>query len=99
MLNEEEHLLICLIEECAEVSKECAKALRFGLDDRDPTIENAPRQRVRISQEFDDLLVVADMLFERRTIPLNNSRAEAMNAKRAKVLRFMTYAREHGTLQ
>ena len=36
-MNEVEHLLTCLMEECAEIQKSTAKAMRFGLD------ENVPR--------------------------------------------------------
>lgn len=98
-MTETEHLLTCLAEECNEIGKECHKALRFGLDDKDPTIFNAPSQRVRISLEFDDLLAVMDMLLERKILLVNRERAEAMNAKRSKVLHFMEYARKAGTLQ
>ena len=36
IMNRQEHLLIKLIEECAEVQKAAAKALEFGLENKNP---------------------------------------------------------------
>ncbi len=99
MMTGQEHLLACLIEECAEVSHRCCKALRFGIDDKDPTVTQATTERMLISSELDDLLAVVEMLYERGILKRNNSQAEAILAKKEKVLKFMTYAKAAGVLQ
>ena len=55
-----EYLLICLMEEAAEVQQAASKALRFGLEDT--TITITPRQR--ISEELNDLKGLLWMLQE-----------------------------------
>jgi len=54
----DEHLLICLAEECSEVVQRITKALRFGLDEVQPGQEFTNSQR--IGQELID--VAADLL-------------------------------------
>ncbi len=54
--NYTDYLLISLIEEAGELQKECAKALRFGLDKYDPRQHCGSTNREKISHEFDDLL-------------------------------------------
>lgn len=98
MLNETEHLLACLSEECAEIIKRCDKALRFGIDDKDPTYEGAPTERARITEESQHFMAVYEMLFERDIVPLLIDR-DAIREKKAKVTKFMEYAREHGALE
>jgi NTP pyrophosphatase (non-canonical NTP hydrolase) len=58
----EAELLQILAEECAEVTQRCMKALRFGLDERQPNhpLTNAER----ISEELGDLLATMDRLLE-----------------------------------
>lgn len=98
MITEVEHLLICLNEECVEVAQRCDKALRFGLDDTDPTIPGAPTERTRIAQEFYDLLAIVEMLEERGVLNRTGD-THAIERKKAKVLHFMEYARQRGTLE
>lgn len=93
----QEHLLTCLIEECAEVSHRACKALRFGIDDSDPTIENARTERVMLKQELTDLFAVVELLFDQSILPDGFDR-DAAREKKKKVRKFMDYARERGAL-
>jgi len=52
-LNRQEHLLVIVAEECAEIQHAIAKALRFGLEGT-----NAQQ----IHKEFNDLLAALRML-------------------------------------
>lgn len=51
-----DYLLLSLMEEAAELQKECAKALKFGLDKYDPREQCGSTNREKISCEFDHLL-------------------------------------------
>lgn len=97
MTTEIEHLLVCLNEECVEVAKRCDKALRFGLDDTDPTIPGAPTERARIFEELQHVIAVFEMLTAAGALPLALDRT-VIDAKKEKVLRFMEYARNRGAL-
>jgi len=93
----QEHLLSCLVEECAEISHRACKALRFGIDDTDPTIPGAPTERLMIWQELNDLFAVVELLREQEILPLGCDWT-AIRAKKDKVKKFMDYARERGAL-
>ncbi len=94
-MNKTEHLLTCLVEECAEIQKEAAKALRFGLDDHAPDTENTNAERIAV--EYVDLIAIMEMLEEENIIPAHRT-PERIQAKKDKVLRYMEYARQRGTL-
>lgn len=58
-MNLQQYILICLVEECAELTKDCAKALRFGLDDK---WQDYPLNRTRIKQEANDVVALLQIL-------------------------------------
>lgn len=96
-MTREEHLLSCLAEECCEIGQRVSKALRFGLQEVQPgqTLTNAER----IVAEYHDLLAVAFMLKEEGLLPFpSNPPLDLVDAKVAKVEKFMAYAREQGVL-
>jgi len=97
-MTETEHLLTCLAEECCEVAKHCHKALRFGLDDTDPTIAGAATEQYLINAELTDLLGVVEMLVAVGVLPQRIDR-EGVNLKKIKVRKFMEYARNRGVLK
>lgn len=97
MINETQHLLVCLMEECAEVQKECAKALRFGLDDKHPKYEGSNKERME--QEVIDLMGVLEMLFARKIIMLPDDFQARIKDKQRRIQKYMDYARERGVLE
>lgn len=104
-MNETEHLLTCLMEEAAEVQKACAKALRFGLDDtyRADNEMNLPKwdmtPREEIVYELSDMSGVTILLMEKGVLPqFMPSDIERAQAKKAKIIKMMEYARKEGTL-
>lgn len=95
-MNKTEHLLTCLIEECAEIQKSATKALRFGLDDHGP--DGPPINSESIAHEITDLLAVIEMLESEEIIPILRT-PQAIQAKKDKVIKYMAYATEiRGTL-
>lgn len=88
-MNEQEHLLTVLTEECAEVAQRACKAARFGLTEVQPgqTEDN----KRRIERELADLMATADLLGL-------SIRDEDKAAKVEKLKKYMVYAREVGTL-
>lgn len=88
-MTEQEHLLTCLMEECAEVAQRASKAIRFGMEE--VQLGQDLDNHRRLEHELGDLLGVVDLL---RLTPSALSRGK----KAAKIKRWMNYARERGTL-
>jgi len=94
-MTEQEHLLTCLMEECAEVQQSVSKALRFGLND---SYKDYGNNKERIESELCDLLGVLEILATRKIIDLPDDHESRVAAKVAKITRYMDYARERGVL-
>jgi len=67
-MTHKEYLLVHLIEECSEIQKAASKALRFGLEDRNPNTPNRNNAE-DIAIELIDLLTIRDMLLHNNDIP------------------------------
>jgi hypothetical protein len=89
-VNRDEHLLVILAEECAEVAKETSKAIRFGMDEMMPGQPKTNRERVLA--ELQDLWAAVEML------GLQQVDRPAIERKKARVEEFMRYAEKCGTL-
>lgn len=89
-MNETEHLLTVLTEECAEVAQRACKAVRFGLSEIQPGQQEDNRRR--LERELADLQAVADLLGL-------CVRDEDKAAKIEKLKKYMGYSREIGTLR
>lgn len=96
MLNEIEHLLTILGEECAEVAQRASKAIRFGLEEKEPGQDATNAERLHV--EVDQLMAVLGMLQDRGILPRMENRQVVMD-KQARVERYMEYARQCGTLE
>lgn len=91
-MTETEHLLDVAIEECAEIIQRVTKAKRFGLREVQPAQDLSNAQR--IAYEVNDLIAVIDMLLPQ----LDWQDDEAIEAKKAKVEKYLRYSEECGTL-
>jgi hypothetical protein len=89
-MTRDEHLMVIGMEECDELSQRLSKALRFGLNQIQPG--QLDSNRGRIVAEMNDLLAALDML------GLYQPNREQMDAKKAKVERFLAFSVECGTL-
>ena len=94
-----EHLLLKLAEECAEVIERVTKAMIFGTDEVQP---DQPHTNIdRVLHEFIDLLAAFEMLhedavFAPRTFTVDAFARERMEAKKAKVERFLKFSAARG---
>jgi NTP pyrophosphatase (non-canonical NTP hydrolase) len=97
-MNRREHLLTILSEECAEVAKEVSKANRFGLDDHQPGQPETETNRKKLTEELNDLVAIADMLFDEGYID-DFLDIDKMESKKKKVEKYLKYSKEKGTLK
>lgn len=97
-MNIKEHLLVCLMEEAAEVAKDVSKSLRFGMEDRNILNPTGPTNRERLIEELNDFMAVIAMLTEYEVLPADWLDVKKGRAKHQKLLKFMGYAMSNGTL-
>ena len=96
-MNRQEHLLVILSEECAELSKEASKALRFGLNDHEP--EKIETNAQRIVAEFNDLFAIIGMLKDIGSLDEKELvNIKSIEAKKKKVEKWLNYSQSVGTL-
>jgi hypothetical protein len=94
-MNIQEYLLCCLGEEASEITKECSKAMRFGIDD-DYKDYGTPRSN--LCDELNQLLGVVSILEARGILPPDWRSEAAQRAKVFKVSQFMDYSFNCGAL-
>lgn len=92
MLNDTEHLLVCMAEECSEIAQVISKTLRFGLHSTYKDKSNIDL----LSAEVNDFMGVLEMLIE-AGVDITIS-TEAIALKREKLKRYMEISRDCGTL-
>lgn len=96
MKTEIDHLLYCAGEEGGEIQQAAGKAGRFGLFDTNPKTKDT--NWFEFQNEVLDMVAVYEMICDRiDRIP--NFDRQRIEAKKAKVLKFMEYARERGQLE
>lgn len=98
-MNIENYLLVCLMEECAEIQQAVAKSIRFGLDDHHPDRENQTNQD-ELLEEFYQCVAVIEMLQEKNILnELSESKIERIKInKKNKVNKYINYSKEKGQL-
>lgn len=92
MLNKTDMLLCILNEECAELSKETMKAMRFGLDDVEPGVGKTNRLKIR--QEAHDVIAVLQFLREE----IGEYDQALIDEKKNKIRRMFEYSRKKGRM-
>ncbi len=92
-MNQEQYLLICQIEEAAEVIQAACKGLRFGLDD---TYNRGETPRAKLTAEMHDFGGVSQLLWAKGII--GDGDDAACKAKAERVRKFAQYSQERGIL-
>lgn len=92
-MNRQEHLLVILMEECAEVQHAAAKTLRFGKDD---TYADRASNVEQLRLEVTDLMAVVEML-SAEGINMSTPYLEKQ-CKQTKVNHYLEYSKQQGTL-
>lgn len=100
MLTKEQYLLTQLGSEGCEVSHRCSKAIQFSLSEvqEGQTLDNHDRLR----DEIMDFVGTLVMLEEEGILSFEGVEFDenaAIDAKKAKVRKYMEYARKQGTLE
>ena len=90
-MTRKEQLLVVLGEECSEVAKATAKALRFGLNTKAPN--DTQTNRKKISNEFNDLYAVIKMCVAEGILNEEDLMVpEEINDKQQKVEKYLKYS-------
>ena len=109
-IGRKEHILVCIAEECGEISKECHKSLRFTLEDQvtmnpsGPRGTEGPTNRDKIVDEFIDLLGAYQKAVDEGILPplglneLPPHVIERMKWKGEKIEAYMEYAIRVGAM-
>lgn len=95
-MNRREHLLSIVSEECAEIAQRASKAARFGLGEIQYGQDQNNAQR--LVAEYADLRGVIELLEEDGHLVIPDLRP-LIDAKKAKVEKFLLYSAECGTLK
>lgn len=97
IMNRQEHLIDCLMEEAAEVIVEASKCQRFSLDQK--YIESNHTNRGRLQQEVKDMICVAMLLFQEDILDSYMPTDVEFERKKDKIVnKFMVLSREYGAL-
>lgn len=96
-MNRVQYLLIKLMEEASEVTKQAAKASQFGLDSRVPGRGGETNEDL-LCFELDDLIGVVDMLRKEGFVRYNPD-TERMERKQDKVNRYYEMSKLDGHVQ
>jgi hypothetical protein len=94
-LNKPLYLLILIIEECAEVIQRVCKAIRFGLNEVQPSQTLTNSERITI--EWNDLATATKLASK---YGVDSVLYEALvQAKEKKIEKYMNYSSELGVLE
>ncbi len=94
-LTREQYLLICLIEECQEVSQRATKALRFGMNEVQPGQNQNNMQR--LVMEIADLTATLEIIANERIIDCDDEYyLKMIEDKNIKIEKYYKYSQEQG---
>ena len=92
-MNKEKYLLLCLIEECNEIEHRACKAIRFGLNEKQPGQDKTNAQRLH--DEINDLMGVISLLNQQFDFKYEPS-VQAMQDKQKRLEKYYRYSKSKG---
>lgn len=93
MMNQEQHCLLKLSEECNEVGQIVSKIMQFGMDEKHPELDENNRER--LFMELNDIHAMIQMLNEKFDLGYIPSQ-EAIDRKKEKVEHYLRYSQSLG---
>ena len=94
-MTKTEYLIVCLIEELSEMQQELSKCLRFTINDKHPSKQETNLEGV--CREWSDVLAILEQLDDQGIVIESDDRQ--IDAKHAKLEKFMRYSEELGVLE
>ncbi len=94
-MTRDDHLLVLLIEECAEIQHRASKALRFGLSEMQRNQERTNAER--LGEEIDDLTAVLQLVRGANLVPPASS--ERIGKKLVKIENYAAYSKILGRVE
>lgn len=98
MMNKTEYLLVCLMEEAAEIQQIASKCLRFGLDNWHPDHPETDNL-TELQRELTDFDAIRYLLCRNDVVRKEYSGVWEMTPKIQKVQHYMDVSRDCGTLE
>lgn len=100
-MDHRQHLLLKLMEECAEVSQRASKQMQFGRDEYQPNQAIPWTNSERLRDEINDLLAVVKMLEEVGEIPKFDLKDfdKHLDMKRGKIRKYLKYSESLGMVK
>jgi NTP pyrophosphatase (non-canonical NTP hydrolase) len=95
-MNRQEYLLTCLSEELGEVAQCVGKIQRFGLMDKYKA--GAETNDISLVKEMNDVIAVMELVVDELQL-IGYDDSAAIMAKKKKLIKYMQYSRDRGTLQ
>lgn len=93
------YLLVCLMEESAEIAQAAAKSIRFGLEDSHPKRSEKTNED-ELLEELYQCIAIIEMLQENKSLKiLTDQDIQCIkNKKKEKIVEYMKYSEEKGQL-
>lgn len=96
-LKGKELLLVLVMEECAEVAQRASKSIRFTDSEVQLDGDNSLNNSERMLSEFNDLVAVISMLYNKHISYLIDE--DLVAKKKEKIKKWMEYSRKQKTLE
>ncbi|MEG0551506.1 MAG: hypothetical protein RR554_10090 [Vagococcus sp.] len=98
-MKRKEHLLVCLMEECAEVQQAVAKGLRFGLDDTHPKQADVTNEKEIVTEFYQLISVMEQLEMEGFITPPTVREVQQIKKQKMEKLKFyMDYSKKERNL-